>query len=123
MAFLPGYINALTHFDRERYEQKIDECGCDPYECVWDSLSEETKDWPAVTEVDRMQYLVFTTNFVTKEQMKNYKSLEAHNFLTSGHVFRPRSQILTGDRVLLLGKVSSVPVMVTMVVTLRFSLC
>ena len=73
---------------------------------MYEDLEENRDAWPLVTDVDRMDYLVFRTNFTTKEAMKNYKALEAHNFFTSNFVFPPRPKVLSTERVLLLGKVS-----------------
>lgn len=105
MAFLSNYLEGLAHHDKARYEKKVDEIGCDPYELKWEDMSDDQKLWPAVTAEDRFDYLVFRTNFTTKEAMKNYKSLDAHNFFTSNLVFPPRTKVLPRDRVLLLGKV------------------
>lgn len=106
MAFFPNYRSKLTHFDLARYELKIDEIQCDPYELKWDDLSEDMQDWPRVTAMDRIDYLVTRTNFATKDAMRNMKSMEAHNFVTSGLVFLPRVKTLPEDRMVLLGKVS-----------------
>ena len=42
--------------------------------------------WPKISEVDRIDYFVYQTEFVTKNSMKCLKSLEAHNFFTSGFI-------------------------------------
>ncbi|XP_067132192.1 uncharacterized protein [Centruroides vittatus] len=38
--------------------------------------------------MEPVNYLVLTTNAVTLDQMKAYKSLDAHNYLTSGFIHR-----------------------------------
>lgn len=43
---------------------------------------------PETTHVDIMNYLVLSTSYVSCQQMKAYKSLEAHNYFTSGWVKR-----------------------------------
>ena len=41
---------------------------------------------PPIESTDIFPYLVLVTSFYTKEQFKNFKSLEAHKWLTSGFV-------------------------------------
>ena len=78
--------------------------GIDPYELVESECSENVKLWPKITEVDRLITLfIRLTEFVTKNSMKCLKSLEAHNFFTSGFVFGPRVKELDSDLVLVLG--------------------
>lgn len=67
MAFLPGDSDTLTHHDHVRYLEKVKKWGCDPFELVYEDLEENKEAWPLVTDVDRMDYLVFQTNFTTKE--------------------------------------------------------
>lgn len=97
----------LTEPDRSRYIEKVCVCdGLDPYLIESDQLTTDIQMWPAVQSMDIVTYLVLTTHHTTKEQMKAYKSLEAHNFFTSGLV-NPSigARVLAGDKVLLIAKV------------------
>ena len=107
MAFCGNYKSSLTHQDLNRYKEKIEACrGIDPFELVESECSDDVKLWPKITEVDRIDYFVYQTEFVTKKSMKCFKSLEAHNFFTSDFVFRSLVKELDPDLVLVLGKVS-----------------
>ena len=46
----------------------------------------DPKDLPTIEAVDITNYLVLQTSYYTKQQMKAYKSLEAHHFFVSGWV-------------------------------------
>lgn len=103
--FLPCYLEKLSDFDRSRYLKKVEECGEDPYSLSFEDLSVDRALWPKVDDFDRFEYFILKTNFTNKECMKNFKALEAYNFVISGLVELPRCKELPGDRVLLLGKV------------------
>ncbi|KAH7956862.1 hypothetical protein HPB52_013019 [Rhipicephalus sanguineus] len=83
--FLPSYFDELVGPARARYETKIKMCDdIDPYRLsIGRDATTDADLLPATTYADIFNYLVFTTNYVTQEQMKAYKSLEAHNFFTS----------------------------------------
>ena len=75
MAFCVNYKCSLTHQDLDRCNEKIVACGgIDPYELVESECSEDIKLWPKITEVDRIDYFVYQTEFVTKNSMKCLKS-------------------------------------------------
>ena len=60
--------------------------------------------WPLVDILDVNDYLVNTTDFITKKQMKAYKSLDAHNYLTSGFVQKPLMKISSNNLVVIRSK-------------------
>lgn len=63
--------------------------------------------FPEISYGDILNYLVFSANFLTLEEMKAFKSTEAHNYFTSGWVKSLSAKQLQDDKVLLLGEVSS----------------
>lgn len=91
-----NYILSLEGVDRDRYDAKIKLCeGIDPYELDFSVLKADNLNLPDVEHGDVYEYLVNTTNTVSMIQMKNYKSLESHNFFTSGFVQDLRYKELT----------------------------
>ncbi|KAL3885690.1 hypothetical protein ACJMK2_025736 [Sinanodonta woodiana] len=83
-----GYKETLDSDAYARYLQKlqvveIKDC---PYKFPADLWVNNPTKWPEVTWPDVYNYLTDTPGVYTRETMKNYKSLEAHNFLLSGWV-------------------------------------
>lgn len=78
----------LEHPDAaRRYEFKVKAIGgMDPYYIATSSLSFHPRDFPTVTNMDIVSYLVLTTSFYTKQQMKAYKSLAAYKYFEVGFV-------------------------------------
>ncbi|KAL3888060.1 hypothetical protein ACJMK2_000442 [Sinanodonta woodiana] len=81
-----GYKETLDSDAYARYLQKlqvveIKDC---PYKFPADLWVNNPTKWPEVTWPDVYNYLTDTPGVYTRETMKNYKSLEAHNFLLSG---------------------------------------
>ena len=105
--FCRDYIKSLSHFDLERYNENIKLCGVDPYELRESDTSDDRNLWPKISAIDRTDYFVYQKNFVSKDSMKSLKSLEGHNFFTSGFVFRPRVKKVSSELVVVLGKVST----------------
>lgn len=60
---------------------------------------------PQAQFTDTKDYLVHSTSFLTREQLKAFKSLEAHNYLTSGWVLEPLGKVLPDDGIVVVGKV------------------
>ena len=48
--------------------------------------SEDLADYPSVEYPDIVNYLVLQTSWITGQQMKAYKSMDAYNFFVSGWV-------------------------------------
>lgn len=78
----------LEHEDAaRRYEAKIGAIGgVDPYSIAMSSLSYHPADFPSITNMDIVSYLVLTTSFYTRYQMKAYKSLAAYKYFEAGFV-------------------------------------
>lgn len=70
-----------------RYKGKLTKInGVDPYTFNNSELCFNTADFPSVTSMDIVSYLVLSTSFYTKEQMKAFKSLNAYKYFESGFV-------------------------------------
>ncbi|XP_064479141.1 uncharacterized protein LOC135392355 [Ornithodoros turicata] len=80
--------------------------GVDPYRLhIGVDTTSEVDLLPATTHVDTINYLVLSTSSVSLQQMKAYKSLEAHNYFTSGWVRSLTSKQLPSKRIVVLGEV------------------
>lgn len=102
---LSAYALELDAAAKKRYEHKVSLCGgVDPYLLADDDLKFEECMIPKVEGCDVKDYLVHATSFVTHEQLKAHKSMEAHNYLTSGFVQTPQFKEF-GDDVIVRGKV------------------
>lgn len=103
-----NYANSLDECNRPIYKSKIDYCaGIDPYEISYDTCETDWNLFPNIQHGDIVNYLVFSTSSATLQQMKAYKSMEAHNFFTSGFVKQEiYLKAVDTERVLLLGEVS-----------------
>lgn len=100
------YVASLSRDDRARYATKIGLCGIDPFlldarECVFNADL-----WPHITVMDIHDFLVSRTSFITSKQLKNYKALEAHNYVTSGWVKEPWVKQAGQDAVIVVTEVS-----------------
>ncbi|KAG0443843.1 hypothetical protein HPB47_014464 [Ixodes persulcatus] len=92
---LSDYAEHLSGLEKDRYVSKVKQChGIDPLDLRDDEMLTDFKD-----------YLVHETSFVTREEFKAYKSLESHNFLTSGWVQEPQIRVLPDNNVVVVGKV------------------
>ena len=96
------FLDSLSGDAKKRYQDKIQQCGgIDPYALTKADLVDDVGLWPAVTYMDIVNYMVLKTSFVTRDQMRAYKSLEAHAFFTNGWVHetflkvRPSTQAVT----------------------------
>ncbi|KAH6940245.1 hypothetical protein HPB50_026441 [Hyalomma asiaticum] len=87
----PTYYSDLTGPERLRYTEKVEMC---------DRID------PFTLRPDTANYLVFSANYLTLEEMKAFKSTEAHNYFTSGWVKGLSAKQLQDDKVLLLGEVN-----------------
>ncbi|KAH7973215.1 hypothetical protein HPB52_023173 [Rhipicephalus sanguineus] len=107
-ALCPSYFEELVGPTRVRYRAKIEMCdGIDPYELRISKEDASDVDLlPAVTHGDIVNYLVLSTSHVTLQQMKAYKSLDGHNYFTSGWVKSIAAKQLPSQRVVVLSEVS-----------------
>lgn len=76
----------------------------DPLAQPNDHFTNDVRFYPSLDFADIRDYLVHGTSFVTQEQLKSYKSLEAHNYITSGLVEPPRVKVRDVN-VIVIGKV------------------
>ncbi|XP_060581618.1 uncharacterized protein LOC132738170 [Ruditapes philippinarum] len=83
-----NYFDELDPAAKARYVSKLNLIGLD--ECLYKLPAGVWKNdpskWPSVEYGDIHNYLIETPGVYTRESMKNYKSLEAHNYFRSGWV-------------------------------------
>ncbi|KAG0425171.1 hypothetical protein HPB47_027637 [Ixodes persulcatus] len=102
---MSAYAQSLRGPEALRYAKKVGRCeDVDPLALAEDELSSDADLQPKVNFADVRDYLVNGTSFATREQFKAFKSMEAHNFLTSGWVQQPRSKVLADRNVVIVGK-------------------
>ena len=72
----------------QRYERKISVIGVDPYTINKDQFSDirQSKSWPDISyrPIDIANFLIFQESAYSREQLKNYKSLEAYKLFQDG---------------------------------------
>ncbi|CAN7950895.1 unnamed protein product [Ixodes pacificus] len=100
------YHDELQGEERRRYEAKIAMCGLDPFTLKATDLKKDWKLWPQLDAGDIIDYLVRKTSYLTRKEMKAYKSLEAHNYLTSGWVKEPSLKTIGTDAVVVVSEVN-----------------
>ena len=80
------YYIGLTGSAKARYREKVFTCGFDPYVLKKSECSEDLVDYRSMEYPDIVSYLVLQTSWITEQQMKAYKSMDAYNFCVSGCV-------------------------------------
>lgn len=104
---LSEYAKCLSGAELIRYRAKVVKCGGEDPLALYDGeLTGEVRQYPCVDRADIYDYLVNATSFVTRDQLKSYKSLQSHNYLTSGFVQQPKVKVLANGNVVVVGKVS-----------------
>ncbi|XP_070389040.1 uncharacterized protein [Dermacentor albipictus] len=105
--FCPSYFAELVGPTRARYEAKVIMCdGIDPYTlCAGTDTTTDVGLLPVTTHADIVNYLVLSTNHVSLTEMKAYKSLEAHNYFTSGRMSGVTAMRLPSKRVIVSSEV------------------
>ena len=99
------YFKSLDKKDRERYLDKTEVIGhIDPYTLKRDTF-EDVSHWPNVEHNDIFHYLVYTTSFISAQEMRAYKSLQSYDFFISGWVQDVSCTTINGKSVVI-GKVS-----------------
>ena len=100
-----SYITTLSAEAKTRYEEKIKLIGgLDPYSS---NLGKEIGNIPPVDAADMLSYLVLQTSYLTSQQFKARKSLQAYNQFISGWVKDVKTWLISG-KYLVKGKVSVV---------------
>ncbi|KAH6936004.1 hypothetical protein HPB50_012377 [Hyalomma asiaticum] len=103
---LSAYARGLDKPARLRYLEKVRLCGdVDPLELQDAELQRDVEVLPRVEFTDIKDYLVHATSFVSREQLKAYKSMDGHNYLTSGWVQQPGVKVLPDSTIVVVGKV------------------
>ncbi|XP_070387000.1 uncharacterized protein [Dermacentor albipictus] len=104
--FRPSYFAELVGPTRARYEAKVIMCdGIDPYSlCAGTDTTTDVGLLPVTTHADIVNYLVLSTNHVSLTEMEACKSLEAHNYFTSGRVRGVTAMRLPSKRVIVLSE-------------------
>ena len=97
------YVKSLDEHVKRRYLQKISVIGVDPAD-LNTGVNLDTECLPPIESTDIFTYLVLGTSFYTKEQFKNFKSLEAHKWLTSGFVISVQGCVVA-EKFVVFGKV------------------
>lgn len=105
--FFQSYFEDLVGPARARYTAKVAMCeGVDPYTLrIGKDAIADAELLPSTTYPDIYNYLVLATNYATQEEMRAYKSLDAHNFFTSGFVKGLAATQLPSKRVVVLSEV------------------
>ncbi|KAG0435008.1 hypothetical protein HPB47_018736 [Ixodes persulcatus] len=106
--FCPSSFEELVGPTRARYESKVKICdGVDPYTLrVGADTFPHADLLPAMTHVYIINYLVLSTNYVSLQQMKAFKALDAHNYFTSGWVKSLTARRLPSKCVVVLSEAS-----------------
>ena len=99
---LSEYAKSLGSIVRKRYIEKISVIGVDPLLIPEDNLN--TDCMPPVEAADLVSYLVLDTSFYTKDQFKNFRSLQAYNQMVSGFITSISGKIFV-DKYVVVGKV------------------
>ena len=85
MSRLSSYAEGLSDEAKDRYRDKLSIIGgIDPF--LSDVGGILTDSFPPVETIDTVSYLVLRTSFVTAEQLKARKGLEAYNQFVSDWV-------------------------------------
>ena len=80
------YYAGLTGPAERRCDEKVFTCGFDPYMSKKSDCGKDLADYPSVEYPDIVNYLVLQISWITGQQMKAYKSMEAYNFFVSGWI-------------------------------------
>lgn len=82
-----AYYDQLPAAAARRYDEKICAVGkLDPYTIDKDHFSDDVGTWPRVCYMDIVNYLVYTTSFVTQEEMRAWKGLQSYKYFIDGMV-------------------------------------
>ncbi|XP_057698272.1 uncharacterized protein LOC130919508 isoform X1 [Corythoichthys intestinalis] len=98
------YIDTLDTESRNRYEQKIELIGVDPYEVKKDSLTTDLDSLPAISYYDIVNYLIHTKSAYTMQDLNSLKAMDALNQCRSGWVMDVMT-MKCNDKVLTTGRV------------------
>ena len=98
----------LDGVSRKRYDEQISIAdGIDPYTLKKSQLSSEFEHFPRITYPDIVNYLLFAPSPYSRDDLKNFKSLESYNHFVCGWV-REVGMFVQNGKVIILGRVSLV---------------
>jgi len=85
------YFNKLDRVAKERYLQKLKLLGLDERDDPYDSQNkskfvDDLKKWPAIEYGHIFCYYIERPGVYSRQQLMQWKSLEAFNYFQSGHV-------------------------------------
>lgn len=107
---LSAYARVLDKPARLRYLVKVRLCGgVEPLELQDAGLQRDVELLPRVDFTDIKDYLVHATSFVSREQLKAYKSMDGYNYLTSGWVQQRGVNVLPDSTTVVVRNVSRLP--------------
>ena len=89
---------------KKRYIEKIAYVGIDPFAIPAQNLSSESLPSvirKSIEPCDILSYRVLETSFYTKDQFKNYRSLQAYNQLVSGFVSSTLGDVINDKHVVI----------------------
>jgi hypothetical protein len=86
MATKGTYYESLQGDVRKRYDEKTSVVNGDPYMMAKGEFSKDRREWPEVTNMDIIQFLVYKESAYSQDQLKSYKSLDAYRFFQDGWV-------------------------------------
>lgn len=103
---LSDYVKGLPEDAKVRYKQKMSFInGLDPFLSSYTNGLSESDTCPPIDSCDLVSYLVLKTSFLTQEQFRARKGLDAYNQFISGWI----KEIITWsvlDKYLTVGRVS-----------------
>lgn len=103
---LSDYVQGLPEEAKRRYKDKISLInGIDPFLSDCCSKLLESESFPPVDSCDLLSYLVLKTSFLTLEQFRARKGLDAYNQFVSGWVKEIKTWNVS-DKYLTVGRVS-----------------
>lgn len=104
---LSDYVEGLPDEAKSRYKDKISLInGLDPFSSDYCSKLVESESYPPLDSCDLLSYLVLKTSFLTLEQFRARKGLDAYNQFVSGWVKEIKTWSVSG-KYLTVGRVSN----------------
>eukprot|EP00795_Rhopilema_esculentum_P009649 gene9649-17411_t len=99
---LSSYVQSMGASAKTRYLSKIECIEEDPYLLKKPALGENMKHLPNVDYTDIVNYLVYSTNYLTEKEIKAKKSLQAYKNFLSGWVLEAATKLYK-DKCVLIG--------------------
>ena len=116
---LSQYAESLVLSAKARYLSKIETIKEDPYLLKKSDLDVNLNNLPNVDYTDIVNYLVYSTSYLTAKEMKAKKSLHAYNNFLSGWVLEAAIKHYE-KKCLLIGTVSQITLFLHLAFLSRF---